>query len=140
MSYTMGAGAAPSDPSGGDTSDAGMGADTGASADQSPQVLVTIAQAPDGGYLVYAGDEPDSGDDTGPGTPGESSDDAAALSAGAGSGAAAPQHAASIGEALKAALDILNGDAGGGASQDQFQAGFAEPTEPTPSASTARRR
>jgi hypothetical protein len=93
-----------------DTGDTDAGGD-----DQSPEVLVSIAKDPQGGYLVFAGDEPD-GD--------------------AGEGAAAPQHADSVGAALKLALDILNeseasaGEPGG--SEDQFAAGFGMSKEPTP--------
>lgn len=157
----------PNDPAGaGDdagTDDADTGADAGTAdagdEDTGSAVLVTIAKGPDGGYLVYAGDEPDEGDE-GSDDEGQSEDDINA-EAGAGGGegdqggaassapvpapaGAGAQHADSIGQALKFALDILDEDAssegGEGTSEDQFAAGFNEGKEPTPAAPKTRQK
>lgn len=104
------------------TDDTGAGTDEGAG----DQVLVTICKSADGGYTVYAGDEPEEGAE--PAEPAEG--DEAAASQG--------QPAESIGAALKAALDILQSDeseSGGG--QKAFDDGFAgqgnmpAPAQPT---------
>jgi hypothetical protein len=118
-------------------------------ADTDDNVLVTICQAPGGGYTVYAGDEPE-GDQGEPPETGDMSEadtdamgPAGAQPAGGGNGgaeAAEPQPqgqpAASIGEALKLAMDIMrqseNSAAGG--PNDQFAAGFNAPKAPTPAA------
>jgi hypothetical protein len=105
--------------------------DAGASDDAGgDQTVVTITKGADGSYTVYAGDEPDdegSGDGSG-----MSEDDDAAMAGGASGGSAASdmagQHADSVGQALKLAMDIMNADksstAGEGSAQDQFAAGF----------------
>jgi len=133
-----GSAAAPTDP----TAGAG-GADPGSTdtdtGDTSSSVLVTIASAPDGGYMVYSGDEPD-GDD------GESADDGAASGAGgpaAGAGdSGGGQHCDSIGAALKAALDILQESASSagapGSADDQFSAGYRADQAPTPASGKGR--
>jgi hypothetical protein len=139
MAAGPGAGSAPTEPD----------------ADTDDNVLVTICRATDGGYTVYAGDEPegDQGEAEGGAdmseadtdAMGPAGDQAAGGPAGMGGNGGAPeaaepqpqgQPAASIGEALKAAMDILRSSeasAPGGA-QDQFAAGFAAPREPTPAA------
>jgi hypothetical protein len=104
------------------------------SGDQSADVLVTICKAGDGSYTVYAGDEPD--DDEG------AEGEAGGMMASAGA-APAGQPAGSIGEALKAALDILQADASSagapGSSDDQFQGGFAENAPPEPAVTGGKR-
>ena len=112
--------------------------------DQSGDVLVTISSDGQGGYLVYAGDEPDSG-----GGADMSEDDADAMGAAGGSavGGAAPPTAGagggergvpadSIGAALKAALDILQAAASSagapGDAESQFAGGFSADKNPTP--------
>ena len=113
--------------------------------DQSGDVLVTISSDGQGGYLVYAGDEPDSG-----GGADMSEDDADAMGAAGGAaagGAGAPPAAGagggeqgvpadSIGAALKAALDILQAAASSagapGDAESQFAGGFAADKNPTP--------
>lgn len=69
--------------------------------------VLTICKGPDGGYMVYAGDKPDTAAGEGE-APGD-----------AGSGMPAD----SVGAALKAALDILKADEGGD-EQGDFNAGF----------------
>jgi hypothetical protein len=154
-----GAAADPADPmasaDAGDDAGADSGDDTG---DMSNTVLVTIASAPDGGYVVYSGDEPDGGG----GDAGGSADDDAAMgggdgagggaagapmatggAAGADAGASGGQHVDSIGAALKAALDILNESAGSagapGSADDQFASGFDGDKSPTPAAAKSGR-
>lgn len=98
-------GAAGDDPA---PDDATAGADaTAPDAGTADQVLVTISKTADG-YSVLAGDEPE---------PGEAPE--------AGEAAPEPVQCKTIGEALKAALDILNGGEGGdeGTEQD-FQSGY----------------
>lgn len=130
------------DPAADDTG-ADPGADTGMddtdSTDASPTVLVTIAQGPDGGYIVYAGDEPDDGaSDAGglDGGAGGAADGAGEAAAGA---APAGQQCDSVGSALKAALDILKeseSSAGAmGSSEDQFTGGYGGDQTATPTAS-----
>lgn len=112
-------GAAPAD----DTDTAAAG-DTGADEQQQSAVLVTICKTADG-YMVYAGDE---AEEPGEGAePGERAPDAEPQG----------QPADSIGAALKAALDILQGDEsdnGGGnaALEDGFsgQGALAAPANP----------
>jgi hypothetical protein len=121
--------------------DPGMGADPAAAApDAGSDVVVTICSNGDGSYTVYAGDEPDAnaGD--------MSADDADAMGA-AGDAAATPtakgEPAASIGEALKAAMTILQSDASSqgapGSADDQFAAGFSASKSPTPAAGPAQK-
>jgi hypothetical protein len=109
-------------------------------------VLVTICKNGDGSYTVYAGDEPD--DDSGDmsdddadamGPAGGAPAPAGGMGMGApGGGAGSPQGvpADSIGAALKAALDILNGDKSSegapGNADDQFAGGFNASKSPTP--------
>jgi hypothetical protein len=110
--------------------------DTGAEAEES-DVLVTIARDPAGGYLVYAGDEPEEDE-------GGAEDEGAEAGAGAGGGMAAGggeeagQHADSVGAALKLAMDIMqeaeNSAGAPGSSEDQFAAGFAGGAAPAPAA------
>jgi hypothetical protein len=127
---------------GGDPS-AGAGGDT----DTGSDVLVTICSDGQGGYTVYAGDESDN--DSGGGDMSEDDDDAMGAGGGGGMGggamaggggggdpgSAAPQGqaASSIGEALKIAMTILQGDAssqGGASADDSFASGFG--ASPTP--------
>jgi hypothetical protein len=109
-----------------------MSTDTG---DASDTVLVTIAKAPDGGYMVYSGDEPDDNE----GAEGEAGAAGGAADAGAaGAGAAGGQHCDSIGAALKAAMDILqeseNSAGETGSSEDQFTGGYGGDKGATPAA------
>ena len=113
--------------------DPGMGADTDTGSDSN--VLVTITGEAGGPYTVYAGDEPEGGGDDM-----SSDDDAASVAGGApggsadiGGGAASGgdtsggQPAATVGAALKLAMDILSGGgsaSGGPSAQDNFDAGF----------------
>lgn len=99
-------------------------------------VVCTISKTADGGYMVFAGDEPEEGE------AGDMSvDDAAAMGpAGDAPAGGAPsaqgQPADSIGAALKAALDILQSDASAGSAagspDQQFSAGFGASKSPTP--------
>jgi hypothetical protein len=119
-----------------------MGADAGT---DSGDVLVTICSDGQGGYLVYAGDESESGGDD------MSEDDAdtmgAAAAPGGGMGGATPapqgQPADSIGAALKAAMTILQSDAssqgGPGNADDQLNAGFSTSQSPTPASGPAQK-
>lgn len=116
--------------------------DAGAS-DTDDNVLVTICKNDDGSYTVYAGDEPEGGDE------GDmSEDDANAM--GAAGAAPAPttpqpqgQPADSVGAALKIALDILNSDKSSegapGNADDQFNAGFSADKSPTPASGMAQK-
>jgi hypothetical protein len=116
-----------------------MGAEAGT---DSGDVLVTICSDGQGGYLVYAGDESESGGDA------DMSEDDADLGPaggapaggdmGGGMAGSAPQGqpADSIGAALKAAMTILQSDAssqgGPGNADDQLNAGFSASQSPTP--------
>jgi hypothetical protein len=136
---------------------AGSGAGPEPDADTDDNVVCTICRAPDGGYTVYAGDEPESdqGEAEGGGADmSEADTDAmgpagaqpaggpAGMGGGMGNGGAAEaaepqpqgQPAASIGEALKLAMDIMRQSEASspGGAQDQFAAGFAAPREATP--------
>lgn len=110
-------------------------------------VLVTICSDGQGGYLVYAGDESESGGDM-------SEDDAdlgpaggapAGGDMGGGMAGSAPQGqpADSIGAALKAAMTILQSDAssqgGPGSADDQLNAGFSASQSPTPASGPAQK-
>lgn len=144
--------APPPDPmAGGMMGDPGAanGAGGDADADTDDQVVCTIAKDGQGGYVVFAGDEPEGG---GAGDTDDGSEDDADAMGAAGGGPAGPamggppgggngaapqgQPAASIGAALKLALDILNEDAssagGPGSSDDQFAAGYSGDQSPTP--------
>jgi hypothetical protein len=130
----------------------GMAAGPEPDADSDDNVLVTICRAPDGGYTVYAGDEPegDQGEAADQGDMSEADTEAMgpagaqpAGGAGGNGGAAEAaepqpqgQPAASIGEALKAAMDILrqSENTAAGGPNDQFAAGFNAPKAPTPAA------
>jgi hypothetical protein len=128
------AGMMPPDPSGG----------TGDGSDSGSDVVVTICSDGQGGYTVYAGDEPDAGS-------GDMSDDdtdamGSAGSAPAPGGGSPPpqgQPADSIGAALKAALTILQSDASSqgapGSADDQFSAGFSASKSPTPASGPAQK-
>lgn len=130
MSQSMSA-MPPADPSAAAAPDAAPTSD----------VVVTICSNGDGTYTVYAGDEPDaeSGDMSG--------DDAAAMGP-AGDAAASPpaqgQPAGSVGEALKAAMTILQADASSqgapGSADDQFSAGFSASKSPTPAGGSAAQK
>lgn len=136
---TNGAAGMPPDPS----ADASMDTDSG-------DVLVTICSDGQGGYLVYAGDESESGGDA---DMSEDDDDAmgaagaAAAAPGGGMGGATPapqgQPADSIGAALKAAMTILQSDAssqgGPGNADDQLNAGFSASQSPTPASGPAQK-
>jgi len=152
---------APAAASSADDATDAAGADTGTDAgdDSGETVVVTITKLEDGTYKVYPGDEPDEGDETGEG---QSADDLAALGASGGSGGASGGSggatgasgemggaeqgvtADSIGQALKAAMDILNEDASSegeeGSSQDQFESGFGEDKGATPTGRPAMRQ
>ena len=138
--------APPPDPT------AGAGPDPDAGSDET--VVCTITKTADGGYKVYAGDEPEDDD----GGADMSEDDAdvmgssgsGASGGGAGGGAAGGpgdagmasgsgaqgQPASSIGAALKEAMTILQADASSagapGSADDQFTAGFGASKAPTP--------
>lgn len=136
----------------GDDTGADAGADMGTddTGDTSNTVLVTIAQGPDGGYIVYAGDEPDEGSDD---DEGAAADAGAAGGGGGGGGGAGGAGAAaegaegrqvdSIGAALKAALDILNESASSqgeaGSSEDQFTGGYGADQSATPASARPAR-
>lgn len=131
-----GASGMPPDPS------AGMGADAGT---DGGDVLVTICSDGQGGYLVYAGDESESGGDMS-----EDDDDAmgaAGAAPGGGMSGGTPtaqgQPADSIGAALKAAMTILQSDAssqgGPGNADDQLNAGFSASQSPTPASGPAQK-
>jgi hypothetical protein len=101
--------------------------DAAAPADAGSQSIVTICKDADGTYMVYAGDEPESGAAAEPSAPGEE--------------AAVPEGESeqgipcdSIGKALKAALDILQADEneGEGSAEDNFNAGFSGAAMPSP--------
>lgn len=88
----------------------------------SDEVLVTICKAADGGYTVYAGDEPDDGGEM-----------AGAMG---GPETAQGQPADSVGSALKLAMTILQADAssegGPGSADEQMAGGFSASQSPTP--------
>jgi hypothetical protein len=134
MSQSLSSPMPPSDPSmGGDPAAAAPAPDAGG------DVVVTIVSNGDGTYMVYAGDEPDAGGDM-------SMDDAAALGP-EGDAAASPsaqgEPAGSVGEALKAAMTILQADASSqgapGSADDQLNAGFSASKSPTPASSPAQK-
>ncbi len=137
-------GAAPGGMAGGDPM-AGPGLGGDADTDADDQVVVTICKDGQGGYTVYAGDEPESG----PGDADMSEDDTAAMGpAGAApapnGGAPTPQGipADSMGAALKAAMDIMQSDAsasGGSNPEDQFSAGFGSTAKPPPARGIAQK-
>lgn len=130
------------------------GGDDGSDPSAAPDagvVIVTITKSDDGSYMVYAGSPPDSSgsdadmseddaDVMGGGDAGAGADPTAAggngMDAGAGAGGPPGQPADSIGAALKAALDILQGDKSSegapGNSDDQFSAGYSADKSPTP--------
>ena len=143
----MGAGAMGGAAAGAADPDAGADTDAGYDSD----VVVTITKNGDGSYMVYAGDEPDSG-----GGPDDTSDDDADAMGGSGAAPAPTGGAAmggggssqgtpadSIGAALKAALDILNSDKSSegapGDADSQFAAGYSAPTAPTPATGMAQK-
>lgn len=130
------ASAGMSDPTAGTAPDAGQDADDA--------VVCTICSDGQGGFVVYSGDEPEGGGDTAD----LSEDDADAMAPGGGDagaqGAAEPspqgQPAASIGEALKIVMTILqqSESAGGGSAGDQFASGFGASKSPTPASGGGR--
>ncbi len=125
------AGAADAAPVPGD-----MGGDTEGS---DSDVLVTIARGPDGGYMVYAGDEPEEGGaGDAEGAEGEPATPPMGMAGVPTAGAGGGKPADTIGAALKAALDILNEDqnssGGEGSSEDQLAAGYSADQGPTPAA------
>lgn len=109
-----------------------------ADSDADDNVVCTITKTGDGSYMVFAGDEPEGGSQ-----PDMSEDDADAMGDAGNApapngGAPAPQGqpAASVGEALKIVMGILqddqsSGDGSGNADQ-QFAAGFSGSQAPTP--------
>lgn len=122
----------PAAPAAPDPTAGAMPPDT--SGDQSDTVVCTICRAPDGTYVVYAGDEPDEAQG------GEEADEgdmgAGMAPGGAGMGGAGETAedqgtpAETVGEALKAAMDVLQADASqssgnGQSAQDQFSAGYS---------------
>lgn len=138
LAAAMPAGTMATDP----TAGADMGTDAGT---DSGDVLVTICSDGQGGYLVYAGDESESGGDM-------SEDDADTMGAagaapGGGMSGGTPtaqgQPADSIGAALKAAMTILQSDAssqgGPGNADDQLNAGFSASQSPTPASGPAQK-
>lgn len=135
------------------------GDETGMTGDEDGDetVLVTITKGADGGYTVYAGDEPeedggegeegdegaadggDEGDETGTGEGGTEAAAGAPEAGGEDEGAEAEpegEKCETIGAALKAAMDILKNDEaesnGEGSDQDNFAAGFAGGSEASP--------
>ncbi len=125
------------------------GAAPGGDADQDAddQVVVTICKDGQGGFTVYAGDEPEGGgagdqddmseDDVGAMGPAGAAPAPGGAPPGGGNGATPQgQPADSIGAALKAALDIMQADASSagapGSADDQFSAGFSADKSPTP--------
>lgn len=114
------------------------GDDAAGAADADDNVLVTVCSDGQGGFVVYQGDEPE-GDTEGSDL---SEDDADAMGpegdAPMGGGAPAPQGqpAASVGEALKLVMSILqenqSSQGAGGSSEDQFASGYNAPQAPTP--------
>lgn len=127
----------PPMPAGGDPTGGMMGADpsAGGDADSDDNVLVTICSDGQGGYTVYAGDEPEEGSGA------DMSEDDADLGSDASApapGGAAPQGqpADSVGAALKIAMDILNAakssEGAPGDADSQFASGFSGSQSPTP--------
>lgn len=136
----------PMPPAGGADPTGGMmgGADPSGDADSDDNVLVTICSDGQGGYTVYAGDEPEEGSgadmseddaDLGP--------DAGAPAPGGGAPAPEGQPADSVGSALKIAMDMLNAaksSAGApGDADSQFAAGFSGSQSPTPASGPAQK-
>lgn len=87
--------------------------------DVESNVVVTIARDGQGGYLVFAGDEPEAGEEAGE-TEGEGGEQA--------EGEPQGQPASGIGQALHIAMTIMQEDAskGEGTAHDNFRAGFGE--------------
>jgi hypothetical protein len=127
----------------------------GGDADTDDNVVVTICSDGQGGYTVFAGDEPESG---GAGDQDDMSEDdvgamgaaGAAPAGGAGGGmgggnGASPQGqpADSIGAALKIALDIMQSAASSsgapGDADSQFASGFSADKSPTPASGPAQK-
>jgi hypothetical protein len=113
------------------------GDDAAGAADADDNVVCTITSDGQGGFMVFAGDEPE-GDTEGADM---SEDDASAMGpsgdAPMGGGSPAPQGqpADSVGAALKIVMGILQdaeSSGPGGSASDQFSAGFNGPTAPTP--------
>ena len=135
--------AASADPTATDPT-AGMGADPSMGASDET-VEVTITMKGDGSYMVYAGDEPDSGgadmsgDDADAMGPAGAAPAAAGAAPTGGNAGAAGQPADSVGSALKLAMDILNAskssEGAPGNSDDQLAAGFSSDKSPTPATS-----
>ncbi len=111
-------------------------------ADESDTVVCTICKNGDGSYTVYAGDEPepdDTGDEMGgmgAGMPPGGAVGPPGAGAEPDEGPPAGVQASGVGEALRAAMDVLQADASAGGNgpsdQDQFAAGFASSRSPTP--------
>ena len=111
----------------------GAGADPGAGADAAPDtddnVILTVCDDGQGGFLIYTGDEPEAGE-------GDDGSEAGADAMGPGGDEPAnpPQTAGSMGEALKIIMDILKqkGEGGPGGAQAAFDQGFTGSQAPTP--------
>lgn len=122
----------------------GGGDDTGGASDADDNIVCTIASDGQGGYIVYAGDEPEGSDE------GDmSEDDANAMgpagAAPAPNGGAPPpqgQSAGSVGEALKIVMGILQDadSSGTGGAADQFAAGFTGSQAATPASGPMKQK
>lgn len=140
----------PAAGAGGMMPDAGAGDDPGGAADSDDNVVVTVCSDGQGGFVIYAGDEPESGDSGDDDTGGDGMGaDAGAMGAGGGAaggdmgGAPQGQPADSVGAALKIIMTILqenqSSQGGAGSSEDQFAAGFSGSQSPTPAASRGQK-
>jgi len=107
----------------------GGGADAAPPEEHGSDVILTICDDGQGGFLVYDGDEPEEGE-----TGDMSEEGVAAMGPGGEEPANSGQPAASMGEALKMAMDIMqkHGEGGPDGAQANFDAGFTGPQAPTP--------
>lgn len=134
MSATMSAPppAAGAMPPPGDDDAAGM-------ADTDDNVVCTVCKDGQGGFIVYAGDEPEGDTEAD-----MSEDDAAAMGpTGDMAASSAPEGrpADSVGAALKIVMDIMQADASGegGDAESQFSGGFTGSQAPTPTGMGAQK-
>jgi hypothetical protein len=136
-----GAGMMPPDP-GADPSAAGD-----ADADSDDNVVCTICSDGQGGYVIYSGDEPESGgagdtddgsedDADAMGPAGDAPAGGASAMGGGGASDAQGQPADSLGAALKIVMTILqsaqSSQGAPGNADSQFAAGFSASKSPTP--------
>jgi hypothetical protein len=142
-----GAGAMPPDP-GADPSAAGD-----ADADSDDNVVCTICSDGQGGYVIYSGDEPESGgsgdtdmsdDDTDAmGPAGDAPAGGGSAMGGGGASDAQGQPADSLGAALKIVMTILqsaqSSQGAPGNADSQFAAGFSASKSPTPATGLAQK-